>query len=130
MTQYPNLTNQNRKSATFAHLMFLTNLTVLPVFSFIWLLFVYQKVKNDADSDLLRHYRQSIVANIIAGILLVLVSGFILFLGSLESAYTWMWLILYFTCIHSVLILFAVFGLMKANAEKPYTYPLFGKLWN
>jgi uncharacterized Tic20 family protein len=119
----------NRKAAVFAHLLFLMNITFLPIVSFIWLLVIYQKNKATADVEVLAHYHQSIVANIVSGVLLVIISGLILVVGDLQSAYTWMWLILYFTCIHSVLILLAVFAMMKANNGKPYSYPVIGKLW-
>jgi hypothetical protein len=34
--------------------------------------------------------------------------------------------ILYFTCIHSTLVLFGMFGLSKALAGQPWRYPLIG----
>jgi len=112
-----------------AHILYLTNITILPVASFLILIYLYNKVYNSGNKLEISHYRQSILANIVAGLLLVLVSGFILFYGSYDSPYTWIWLILYFTCIHSVLILFGVFALIKANAKQNYIYPVFGKLW-
>jgi uncharacterized Tic20 family protein len=129
MIHQPIIAQTNRKAAVFAHLLFLMNITFLPIVSFIWLLVIYQKNKATADVEVLAHYHQSIVANIVSGVLLVIISGLILVIGDLQSAYTWMWLILYFTCIHSVLILLAVFAMMKANNGKPYSYPVFGKLW-
>lgn len=130
MARYPDVAASNRKSSALAHLLFLTNITVLPVISFILLLITYNRNKARFDSEVLHHYRQSIIANIISGILLILVSAAILGLGSFDSVYTWMWLILYFTCIHSVLIFLAVLGLVKAQAGKRYSYPLFGNLWH
>ncbi len=129
MIHQPGIAQTNRKAAVFAHLLFLMNITFLPIVSFIWLLVIYQKNKATADVEVLAHYHQSIVANIVSGVLLVIISGLILVIGDLQSAYTWMWLILYFTCIHSVLILLAVFAMMKANNGKPYSYPVIGKLW-
>ena len=129
MIHQPIVAQTNRKAAVFAHLLFLMNITFLPIIAFIWLLVIYQKNKSTAEEHVLAHYHQSIVANVVSGILLIVVSGLILFLGDLQSVYTWMWLILYFTCIHSVLILFAVFAMMKANNGKQYTYPIFGRFW-
>lgn len=120
---------KERKSAALAQILFLTNITVLPILSFVILIFLYNKTNTEQHSILVQHYRQSILANIIAGILLFVVSAFILGFGSFDSVYTWMWLILYFTCIHSMLILFGVFALIKAQAGQAYVYPVFGRLW-
>ncbi len=117
------------KSATLAHVLYLTNITIVPVLSFILLIVLYSKKKQSRNPILLQHYRQSILANVVAGLLLIVVSGLIIFFGSFESVFTWMWLILYFTCIHSLLILFGVFALIKAQAGQAYVYPLFGKFW-
>lgn len=121
--------NKEKKSAALAQILFLTNITILPVFSFAILLFLYNRTNTEQHSMLIQHYRQSILANVVAGILLFVVSGLILGFGSFDSIYTWMWLILYFTCIHSVLILYGVFALIKAQAGQAYVYPVFGKLW-
>ena len=133
MNLYEQIEKQNKTqsqgNAGLAHILFLTNITVIPVISFLYLLFSYSKIKLTNETLLIQHYRQSILANIVAGILLLVVSGLILLLGDFDSIYTWMWLILYFTCIHSVLILFGVFALIKAQAGQSYIYPLFGKLW-
>ena len=111
------------------HILFLTNITLLPVISFVVLVSLYKKTMTDNNFLLKQHYHQSILANIVAGILLLIVSGLVLTIGRFDSIYTWMWLIIYFTCIHSVLILFGVFALIKANNNQLYIYPIFGKLW-
>lgn len=129
MDPYKSNIDKEKKSAALAQILFLTNITVLPVFSFVILLFLYNKTNRDQHSMSIQHYRQSILANIVAGILLIAMSTLILVLGSFDSIYTWMWLILYFTCIHSMLILFGVFALIKAQTGQAYVYPVFGKLW-
>jgi uncharacterized Tic20 family protein len=126
MTPYTSEAKQDKKAAAMAQILFLTNITVLPIFSFLLLIYFYQRQHK---ALVISHFRQSILANIVAGILLLLVSFVILAFGDFASVYTWMWLILYFTCIHSVLILFGVFALIKAQAGQSYYYPLIGKLW-
>ncbi len=121
---------KEKKSAVLAQVLFLTNITLLPVLSFVILIFLYKKINTKPHSILVQHYRQSILANIVAGILLFAVSALILGFGRFDSVYTWMWLILYFTCIHSMLILFGVFALIKAQAGQAYIYPVFGRLWS
>ena len=120
----------NKKSQpVIAHILYLTNITFFPVISFLVLIFRYNKIRHSKNTLEILHYRQSILANIVAALLLVMVSSIILFFGSFDSPYTWIWLILYFTCIHSILILYGVFALIKANAKQEYLYPIFGKLW-
>ena len=121
--------DKNKRLATFYQTLYLLNITLLPVIAFVIFLLSYQKNKTNDNPLVVQHFRQSFLANIVAGILLILVSSLILFFGSLDSVYTWMWLIMYFLCIHSILILYGVFALIKANSGEEYTYPLFGKLW-
>ena len=121
-------TEINNRSS-FAHMLFLLNITVLPVIAFIWLLINYSKIGEADNKTVIHHYRQSIIANVMSGILLVIVSAGIVFGGGLDSPYMWMWLILYFTSIHSLLILLAVFAYFRAKAGRPYSYPLVSKVW-
>lgn len=121
-------TEINNQSA-FAHMLFLLNITVLPVIAFIWLLVRYSKLATDENTTIIHHYRQSIIANIMSGILLVIVSAGIVLGGGFDSPYMWMWLILYFTSIHSLLILLAVFAYFRAKAGRPYCYPLVSNVW-
>ena len=128
MNEFPS-NSQDSNQGRLAHILYLTNITFLPVISFLLLLFLYQKIDKTNSKFVVSHFRQSITANIAAGILLIIVSGLILYFGSFDSVYTWMWLILYVTCVHSILILFGVFAMMRASNNKEYCYPIFGKIW-
>ena len=118
----------NKLASTF-QILYLTNMTIFPIVSFLILISFYFAAKKNFNELALGHFKQSFVASVFSGILLILTSGLILTLGSWDSVYTWMFLILYFLCIHTVLILFGVLGLIKAFARKPYTYPVIGKVW-
>jgi uncharacterized Tic20 family protein len=123
------MTKHDRRLATLAQALYLTNITILPLFSFVILVFMYKKNFAKMHATAVLHCRQAIFANIIAGILLIAVSGLIFLTGSFDSPYMWMILIIYFLSIHSVLILYGVFALIKAHNEEDYVYPVFGKLW-
>jgi uncharacterized Tic20 family protein len=129
MNSYPLKQDQYHNWASRAHVLYLTNITFLPIISFFLQVFMYRKIRSSKNDFLIGHFRQSILASIIAGVLLICVSGLIVLFGNFESIYTWMWLILYVTCIHSLLILFGVFALVKAQAGDNYIYPLFGRFW-
>ena len=47
--------------------------------------------------------------------------------GGLDWAWTWVIVVLYFTLIHSTLIMFGMVGLARALSGKLYVYPLIGR---
>jgi len=115
--------------AALAHTLFLLNISLLPLVAFILLLILYKSEVTQSSSFCRQHYKQSILANLFAGIFLLFVSLMFLYWGDLNSAYTWMALILYFTLLHSLLLLMGVLALVKARSGKDYYYPLIGHLW-
>lgn len=116
--------------AGLAQALYLLNISFLPIISFLVLVSIYIKKQPYNNPVVQLHFRQSILACIVAGLLLLVVSGIILFIGDFTSPYTWATLIIYFTCIHSGLILFGVFALIKSLALQNYVYPIFGHLWS
>ena len=98
------------KRATKSALLGLLNLTFLPVIAFIWLLLMVKNVdKNEIDEY---HVKLAIKINIIAGIALIIVCGLMLIFGGLNSAYTWVYVITYFTFVHAGFILIATWALV------------------
>lgn len=113
-----------------AEALYLINLLLFPGVGFLMLLWLASKNRN-SPSELTRcHLRQTIVASIWAGILLIIVAALIVLLGGFSSPYTWMVLILYFLTCHASLILFGILGLARAMAKQTTIYPLIGsKRW-
>lgn len=110
--------------ATRAQLFCLANLTVLPVIGFFLLWRLYKANKDSAPKLAKIHMRQAFLFSIVAGILLIAVNALVILLGGFTSPATWVFLILYFTSCHAGLILFTVFGLVKAMGGDEYYYPL------
>ncbi|MDQ7048846.1 MAG: hypothetical protein Q9M92_04595 [Enterobacterales bacterium] len=123
------LQQKMHQRAALAHVLFLLNISLLPVVAFVLLLILYKSPMTQSSNFCRHHYRQSIVANLFAGVFLLVVSLMFLYWGDLHSAYTWMAIILYFTLLHSVLLLLGVLALVKARSGKTYQYPIIGKLW-
>ena len=98
------------KRASKAALAGFLNLTFLPVIGFIWLLFIAKTVDENEIDDY--HVRLAIKINILAAIALLLVGGLMLAFGGLNSVYTWVFLITYFTLVHSLFILSATWALV------------------
>lgn len=100
------------KRAGNAALASLLNLTILPVFSFIALLLIYRK--TEAGNIDHYHARLGIKINLIAAIALFLVSALMILLGGFDSPWTWVYVITYFTIVHTVFIVFAIWALVRS----------------
>ena len=112
--------------AVWAESLYLINLLLLPGLAFIGLLWLARRHVRSRNELGRCHLRQTLVASIWAGVLLISVSVLIVALGGLRVPATWVVLILYFTCCHSALVLFGVLGLARAMAGQMFVYPLIG----
>lgn len=111
--------------AVTAEVLFLANLLVAPGIAFLALIWMRHRYP-DVSALARCHIDQAFFASLWSGMLLVVATGALLALGGLAWKWTWVTVVLYFTCIHSTLILFGVVGLAKAQAGRTYTYPLLG----
>ncbi|MGB8148042.1 MAG: hypothetical protein WCF00_06645 [Azonexus sp.] len=112
--------------AVLAEALYLINLLLLPGLAFAGLLALWLKNKDSAPPLARQHLRQTTFVSLVGGFLIVTLSGLILALGGLDWAWTWVVLVLYFTCIHSTLVLFGMYGLIKAMAGQVWRFPLIG----
>ena len=97
-----------------------------PVLAFSVLAWLWLARGGSAPALARNHLRQTFFVSLWgAAILLVACTGFIVAFG-LHSEWTWTYVVVYFTCVHSTLIIFGVLGLSKAMAGKPFRYPLIG----
>jgi len=110
-----------------AESLYLVNLMLAPGLAFLLLLLLYWRYRSQADALALNHLSQTVGVSITGGVVLLVASAWFVFLGGVESGYTWMVLLLYFTFIHSSLILMGVMGLVKAMAGQHYVFPLVGR---
>ena len=100
------------KRASNAALASLLNLTILPVISFIVLLLIY--IKTQPDTIDRYHAILGLKTNIIAATVLFLVSALMILLGGFNSPWTWVYVISYFTIVHTIFIVFALWALVRA----------------
>ena len=110
-----NLTNSNKeqlKNASNAAMASLLNLTLLPVLGFIGLLLIYKKTKPGQIDYY--HVLLGIKINLTAAAALFLVSALMIFLGGFNSPWTWVYVISYFTIVHTIFIVFAVWALVRS----------------
>jgi len=99
-------------NASNAALASLLNITILPVISFIALLLIYKKT-TIGNID---HYHAvlGIKINLFAAAALFLVSALMILLGGFNSPWTWVYVISYFTIVHTIFIVFAIWALVKS----------------
>ena len=112
--------------AVVAEMLFLANLLLAPGLAFVAIVWLWRK-HRDAPPLARCHLEQTFFVSLWGGALLVVACAAILMLGGLEWEWTWVVVIIYFTCVHSTLVLLGVVGLAKALAGKAYVYPLIGR---
>lgn len=100
------------KHASDAALASLLNLTILPVISFIALLMICRRTERGSIGRY--HCLLGIKINIVAATVLFAVSALMILLGGFDSAWTWVYVISYFTIVHTFFIVFALWALVRA----------------
>lgn len=115
-----------RHFAIVAESLYLANLLIAPGFAFLGLLWLWQRADVRALPLACQHLRQTLVASLWAGALLLGLSTIILLIGGFASMWSWFAVILYFIVFHSTLVLCGMVGLSRAMAGQPYRFPLIG----
>ena len=100
------------KRASNAAMASLLNLTLLPVIGFIALLLIYKKTEPDTIDRY--HTILGIKINIIAAAVLFVVSALMILLGGFDSPWTWVYVISYFTIVHTAFIIIALWALVRS----------------
>ncbi len=112
--------------AVLAEALFLINLLLAPGIAFAILLWLWLRYKDSAPPLARRHLKQATFVSLWGGLLIVSLTALFILVGGLHWEYTWVAVILYFTCIHSTLVLCGMFALIKALAGQAWRYPLIG----
>ena len=111
--------------AVVAESLYLANLLILPGIAFA-LLFWLRLINGDAPLLARNHLKQTFFVSLWGGALISIFTIAFLALGGLQWAWTWVLVIMYFTCVHSTLVVCGMLGLARAMAGKPFRYPLIG----
>lgn len=107
--------------------LYLANLLLIPGLAFVLLVWLWWRHRNDAPTLARAHLAQTLSGSIWAGLLLVVANILILLFGGYDGPHVWTVVITYFTCCHSMLIMFGAYGLAKAMAEQCWRFPLVGR---
>lgn len=100
------------QQASNAALASLINLTILPGIGFIALIFIYLKTQPGTIGRY--HAVLGFKINIIAAITLFAVSALMILFGGFNSPWTWVYVISYFTLVHTLFIVLAIWALVRA----------------
>lgn len=112
--------------AVAAEALFLINLMLLPGIAFLLLMVLWAIFRQHPDPLVRNHLRQTGWTCIWGGLLLVVISVAIFLLGGFDNPWTWVIGVLYFTFVHSSLILLGVMGLSRAINGRSWRFPVFG----
>lgn len=116
--------------AVTAEALFLINLMLAPGLAFLVLAWLWHKHHRDAEALARCHLDQTFYVSLIGGAAIFVAVTLVILAGGLDWAWTWVIVVLYFTLIHSTLILLGSLGLAKALSGKRYVYPLIGRICN
>lgn len=114
-----------QRLAVVAESLYLANLLILPGIAFAVLFWLWRK-HQDAPPLARNHLKQTFFVSLWGGALIGLFTVIFIVLGGLDWAWTWVLVIMYFTCVHSTLVVYGMLGLARAMAGKPFRYPLIG----
>lgn len=107
--------------------LYLANMLMLPGPPFLLLLYLYYRKGPPLPALAACHLRQTISASLWAVVALVLVNAGIIWFGGYDAPYTWVWVVVYFVCAHTALVMLGILGLAGAMAGRPYRYPWVGR---
>lgn len=113
--------------AVWAESLYLLNLLIIPGLGFAALLWLWWRRRAEASPVEWLHLYQTVMVSFWGGLLIVTVVPLLWWLSGGDSPWTWLWVLLYFTLVHSTLILLGVLGLVKALNGQAFHYPLLGR---
>jgi hypothetical protein len=100
------------KHASNAAMASILNLTLLPIIGFIALILIYNKTQPGTIGRY--HSILGMKINIIAATVLFVVSALMILLGGFDSPWTWVYVISYFTLVHTAFIIIALWALVRS----------------
>ncbi len=113
--------------AVTAEALYLVNLMIAPGLGFLAIAWLWLKRRQDAPPLARCHIDQTFFVSLWGGLLIVVVNTALFLWLGWDWEWTWVIVVIYFTCVHSTLILLGMLGLAKAMAGKPYVYPVIGR---
>jgi alanine-alpha-ketoisovalerate/valine-pyruvate aminotransferase len=121
-----NSEDDGRDLAVIAEGLYLANLLLIPGIAFAILFWLWLKNRDTASLLARQHLKQTTFVSLYGGLLIVSLSAIFIGVGGLYWEWTWVVVIMYFTCIHSTLVMFGMYALAKAMAGQVWRFPVIG----
>jgi hypothetical protein len=115
-----------QRLAVTAEALYLVNLMIAPGLGFLAIVWLWLKRRQDAPPLARCHIDQTFFVSLWGGLLIVVANTTLFLWLGWDWQWTWVIVVIYFTCVHSTLILLGMLGLAKAMAGKPFVYPWIG----
>lgn len=112
-----------KRKAVQAQVLYLANLLALPGIAFAILVWLWWPQRNTTVTLERCHVESAFRGSVLAGMLILCVVSMMLLWGDFNNPYFWVMVVIYFTTVHSALVLIGVVGLTKALANKPFYFP-------
>ena len=119
--------NSGTTIAMIAEGLFLLNLFLLPVVSFMILALLYWRHRNHESRLARNHLKQAFAAAGISTALFLLSNLLIVLYGGYHSVALLVAVEVYLVIVVTPFSIIGIFGLLKAMAQQEYCYPLIGK---
>lgn len=111
-----------RQPAVLAEVLYLLNLLLLPGIAFLLLVGLWWRTRAlDGVFDR-SHLDSALRGSLLAGMLIICVLAGLFFWGDAGNPYFWVTVVLYFTVVHTSLVLIGVMGVARALADKPFHF--------
>jgi alanine-alpha-ketoisovalerate/valine-pyruvate aminotransferase len=121
-----NSEDDGRDLAVIAEGLYLANLLLIPGIAFAILFWLWLKNRDTASLLARQHLKQTTFVSLYGGLLIISLSAIFIGVGGLYWEWTWVVVIMYFTCIHSTLVMFGMYALAKAMAGQVWRFPVIG----
>lgn len=109
--------------------LYVANLLILPVLSFVILVFLFLKKHGSLPPLANSHLEQTISAGFLTAVMFFVSALTIMMMRliGVEDITLWLIAILLFTILHATMVLLGIMGLAKALSGKCWSYPVVGR---
>ncbi len=115
-----------RQPAVWAEVLYLLNLLLLPGIAFLMLIALWWRTRTIKKAFERSHLDSAFRGSILAGMLIICILMIMFYWGDVSNPYFWVTVVLYFTIVHTSLVLMGVVGVARALAKKAFYFPLLG----
>ena len=115
-----------KRLAVVAASLFVVNLTLAPGIAFALISWLWLRQRHNAPLLARNHINQAFHVSLRGAALLLIACAIIIIGGGFNQPWTWVMVVIYFTCIHSTLVVCGCLAMARAMSGQSYRFPLIG----